>query len=265
MIVNSKNPRIKSIIKLQQKPSERKNKKSFVIEGRRELSIAQQCGYEICEIYICKDIYKHDYLYPVKMEDQNIIPVSINVYNKIAYRKDSEGIIGVAAIKEKGLPDITLSSTPLILVLEAIEKPGNLGAILRTADAAGIDAVILCNQKTDHFNPNVIRSSLGCIFSNQVLSADSEEIINWLTKNDISIFATLPDSGNLYYEMDFTKPTAIVMGAESEGISKPWASAANHNIKIPMTGKIDSLNVSVSTGIVIYEAIRQRKTKPKKC
>ncbi len=260
MITNLQNPGIKNIVKLQQKSSERKKQKAFVIEGKRELSIARTCGIDIFETYICKDIYEDDPSYPIETKGHNIISVSINVYNKIAYRKDAEGIIGVARLKEKNLSDITLSSLPLILILENVEKPGNLGAILRTADAAGVDAVILCNLKTDLFNPNVIRSSLGCVFSNQVVICKNEEATDWLTNNDISIYAATPGSTIFYYDVDYNKPSAIVLGSEAEGLSKQWLKASANSINIPMYGIIDSLNVSVSSAIVVYEAIRQKNT-----
>lgn len=258
MITNLQNPKIKSIVKLQQKSSERSKTNTFVIEGRREISIARQCGFNVFQIYLCPDIYNNDPIYPIDIKQENIIPVSIDVYNKIAYRKNTEGIIGLAYKKDMDLHDLVLSSNPLLLVLETIEKPGNLGAILRTADAAGVDAIIVCDLNTDIYNPNVVRSSLGCIFSNQVAICKSEELIEWLNKKSISVYAAVPGTEKLYYESDFTKPAALVFGSESDGLSDKWLGNSIEKIKIPMAGKIDSLNVSVSAAIVIYEVIRQR-------
>ncbi len=258
MITNLQNPRIKNIIKLQQKSSERKRKEKFIIEGKRELSIAQQSRFDTLEIYLCEDIYKYDTCYPIEMSKQNTIPASIDVYNKIAYRKNSEGVIAVAKMKNRGLSNLILSPVPLIMVIESVEKPGNLGAILRTADAAKVDAVIICDPKTDLYNPNVIRSSLGCVFSNQVIACSTEEVIEWFNKNSINIYIATPESDKYYYELNYTKPSAIIFGSESEGLSKKWNFLSKNKITIPMKGKIDSLNVSVSTAIVIFEAIRQR-------
>ncbi len=260
MITNLQNPKVKNIVKFQQKSSERRKANTFVIEGRREVAIAKQCDINIFEIYLCPEIYKSDPLYPVDLTSDKIIPVSLDVYNKIAYRKNTEGIIGLAYKKEMGLKDMNLSSNPLLLVLETVEKPGNLGAVLRTADAAGVDAVIVCDLHTDIYNPNVIRSSLGCIFSNQVIVCKSEDLIKWLNKKSIDVYAAITGTEALYYKMDFTKAAALVFGAESEGLSDKWLDKSIKKIKIPMGGKIDSLNVSVSAAIVIYEAIRQRKT-----
>ncbi len=260
MITNLQNPKVKSIVKLQQKSSERRKANTFVIEGRREVAIAKQCGVNIFEFYLCPEIYKSDPLYPVDLTSDETIPVSLEVYNKIAYRKSTEGIIGLAYKKEMGLQDINLSYNPLLLVLETVEKPGNLGAVLRTADAAGVDAVIVCDLHTDIYNPNVIRSSLGCIFSNQLVVCKSEDLIKWLNKESIAIYAAITGTESLYYKMDFTIPAALVFGAESEGLSDKWLDKSINKIKIPMGGKIDSLNVSVSAAIVVYEAIRQRET-----
>ncbi len=259
MITNLQNPGIKNIVKLQEKSSVRKKKKKFVIEGRRELSIAQQCGVDIFEIYLCEDIYTDDIFYPVKTDNIKKIPVNTDVYNKIAYRDNSEGIIGIANMKEACLSKIELSSLPLILIIENVEKPGNLGAILRTADAAGVDAVIVCSQQTDIYNPNVIRSSMGAVFSNRVVTCTGEETIKWLNDNFISVFSAVPDSGTFYYDIDYVQPAAIVFGAESKGLSQNWVNASKQTVKIPMTGKTDSLNVSVSTAIILYEAVRQRQ------
>ena len=258
MITNLQNQKKKSIVRLQQKSSERKSNKKFVIEGKREISIAQNSGFDIFEIYLCQDIFTEDPSYPINIVSNKVIPVSSDVYNKLAYRKNVEGIIALASIKETGLSYITLSSNPLLLILETLEKPGNLGAILRTADAAGVDAVIVCDLKTDLYNPNVIRSSLGCVFSNQVVVCGAKDVINWLNKNQFSIYAATPEADNSYYAADYNKPTALVFGAESEGLTKQWEKALIQNISIPMKGKIDSLNVSVSVGVILYEVIRQR-------
>ena len=167
-------------------------------------------------------------------------------------------MIAVAEQKIHRLENIKLSTNPLLLILEAVEKPGNLGAVLRTADAAAVDAVIICDPQTDFYNPNVIRSSVGCVFTNQLAAVSSEEAIAWLKKNQIQIFCTSLQASKPYHLVDYTKPCAIVMGTESTGLSEIWTKNSNTNIIIPMRGKIDSMNVSNATAVVVFEALRQR-------
>jgi TrmH family RNA methyltransferase len=157
-----------------------------------------------------------------------------------------------------GLNQLRLSKNPLLLILESVEKPGNLGAVLRTADAAGVDAVIICDPHTDFYNPNVIRSSVGCVFTNQIASATSEETINWLKENNIKIFSTYLKASAPYHETDFTKPCAIILGTEATGLSDLWVKKSDATIIIPMQGKIDSMNVSTAAAVVVFEARRQR-------
>ena len=187
-----------------------------------------------------------------------VFHVSKNVYEKIAYREGTEGIIAEMKYKDRRLEDIKLSENPLIVVLESVEKPGNLGAVLRSADAAGADAVIICDPLTDLYNPNLIRASIGAIFSRQVAAATSEETISWLKANNIQILTAQLQDSSLYYDTPMTGPTAIVMGTESTGLTDIWREAADKHIRIPMLGALDSLNVSVSAAILLFEAVRQR-------
>ena len=180
------------------------------------------------------------------------------MYEKIAYREGTEGIIAEMKYKDRRLEDIKLSENPLIVVLESVEKPGNLGAVLRSADAAGADAVIICDPLTDLYNPNLIRASIGAIFSRQVAAATSEETISWLKANNIQILTAQLQDSSLYYDTPMTGPTAIVMGTESTGLTDIWRKAADKHIRIPMLGALDSLNVSVSAAILLFEAVRQR-------
>ena len=191
-------------------------------------------------------------------EGCKVFHVSRNVYEKIAYRGSTEGIIAEMKYKERRLEDIKLSGNPLVIVLESVEKPGNLGAVLRSADAAGADAVIICDPLTDLYNPNLIRASIGAIFSRQVAAASSEETIAWLKKNNIQILTAQLQDSSLYYDTPMTGPTAIVMGTESTGLTDIWRKAADKHIRIPMLGALDSLNVSVSAAILLFEAVRQR-------
>lgn len=258
-ISSPKNDRIKSIVKLQ-KYATRKELGLFCVEGIRELVLAHKGGYELEELYLCEDFLIQDEIYNLSFVDDNIrtIKVSPEAYQAMAYRDSTEGVIGVFKQTEKKLDDLQLKENPLILVIEAVEKPGNLGAMLRTADAVGVDAVLICDSATDLHNSNVIRSSLGTVFTNSIAVDSTRNIIDFLIKHNIRIFATLPNSEFSFYEKDYRQSTAIVVGAESTGLSTLWTADFCEGISIPMSGIIDSLNVSVAAAVVLYEANRQR-------
>ena len=257
LITSHHNAKIKNILTLE-KARERKRQNTFVIEGLKELSLAVQGGYKIDSVFFCPEIVDLNDLRDIINQENLFIPVQQSVFEKIAYRDSSGGVVAVAEQKKHSLATITLRNNPLVLVLEAVEKPGNLGALLRTADAARIDAVIICDPQTDFYNPNVIRSSIGCIFTTPIASATSEEAIHWLKKNNIHLFATHLQASKPYYEIDFTSPSAIIMGTESTGLSDQWVKEADATIIIPMQGKIDSMNVSTAAAVIIFEASRQR-------
>ncbi len=192
-----------------EKPRERRKQQLFIIEGKKEIELAIEAGYKIGNIFFCDEMINIDDV-PAKLKDDKlIIPVSKEVFDKIAVRESTGGIIAVAEQKAHLLSQIKLRKNPLILILEGIEKPGNLGAILRTADAAAVDAVIICDPQTDFYNSNVIRSSVGCVFTNQLAAVTSEEAITWLKKNQIKIFCTSLQAANPYHQIDFTQPCAI--------------------------------------------------------
>jgi RNA methyltransferase, TrmH family len=256
-ITSTQNPKIKSLLALE-KPRERKKQCLFIVEGAREVKLAIEAGYKIGNLFFCEEIIDKTQAHDLLRDDRLLIPVSPEVFGKIAVREGSGGILAVAEQKTHRLQDIRLKKNPLVLVLESVEKPGNLGAILRTADAAAVDAVIICDPQTDFYNPNVIRSSIGCIFTVPVASASSTETNGWLKKNNIHICCTNLKAAKPYHTIDFTQPTAIVMGTEATGISDWWAQQAEANIIIPMMGKIDSLNVSNAAAVVVFEAQRQR-------
>jgi RNA methyltransferase, TrmH family len=261
-ITSTRNPAVKNLVLLQEKPGARKDQNLIVIEGVREVSLAISNGFELTSLFICSGILNENdrnKFFGLKVPECNT--VSEEVFRKIAYREDSGGIVALARPKRLKLTDLILNAAPLILVLETIEKPGNLGALLRTADAANLDAVIVCDPQTDIFNPNAIRSSIGCIFTMQVVTATSLETISWLKKKNIASFATALTATNFYHQTDFRNPSAIIMGSEANGLSKTWLDHADNLIKIPMLGKIDSMNVSASAAIVIFEAKRQRNFK----
>lgn len=257
VITSPQNPKIKNILSLE-KARERKIQNLFVIEGIKELKLAVESGYKINSVYFCPAIIGSTEVQTIVKNDHLLVPVDENVFSKIAYRESTGGIIALSEQKRHLLSTVKLSANPLLLVLEAVEKPGNLGAILRTADAAGTDAVIICDPLVDFYNPNVIRSSVGCIFTNQLASASTEETMEWLKKNGISIFCTHLGASIPYHEVDFTKPCAVIMGTESSGLSERWTNNSSQNIIIPMQGKIDSMNVSTAAAVVIFEASRQR-------
>jgi len=182
----------------------------------------------------------------------------MDVFKKMAYREHPDGLLAVAQVKPLALSEIKLSENPLVIILESLEKPGNIGAILRSAESAGADAVIITESKTDIYNPNVIRSSLGTIFSNQIALTTNQELTNWLKKNKIKTVAAHPHADIAYTKADLSKNIAIIIGTEDLGLSEYWLTNADEKIIIPMKGKIDSLNASASLAIILFEAIRQR-------
>ncbi len=256
---STKNPKIKELQRLIESSKERRLNNLIPIEGVREIRAAIKSGFTPLYIFFNEELISShevaEYGAPIAYS------VSGNLYKHIAYRESTEGVVAVMRTINKHLYDIILSENPLIIVLESVEKPGNLGAILRTADAVNADAVIICDPLTDIFNPNIIRSSLGGIFTKQVISCDSKNALKWLKSKKINIFAAELNASVRYDKTDFTSPTAIVMGTESSGLSKFWIDSSNFRIKIPMLGEIDSLNVSVSTAIICYEVLRQRNFK----
>lgn len=259
-ISSIQNPKIKNIKKLE-KYSERAAQGIFAVEGMRELCLATAAGYDFFQLYICSEILTQSETYNLMLlpEDVETFELSREAYEAIAYRGSTEGIIGLLYPKENELSQLSLPENPLILVIEGVEKPGNLGAMLRTADAVNADAVIVCDPKTDFYNPNVIRSSIGTVFTNRIAAGSSEETINFLQQNNIPYYAASLEATDFYYQKNFAKSTAIVVGTEATGLTPLWTAADANTIKIPMLGKIDSLNVSVSAAILLYEAIRQRQ------
>lgn len=256
------NSRIKNVIKLQ-KPSERREQGLFVVEGLREIMLATDNGFEFSELFFCAEIADFSILELVieKQSGVRIFEISKDVFEKMAIRENRDGIIVLAKLKQHLIQKIQLPVNPLIMVLEAVEKPGNLGAVLRSCDAAAADAVIICEPNTDFYNANVIRSSVGCVFTNQLAAATTIEVIAWLKKNKIKIFSSVLQTNIFYHEVDFGQPAAIIMGTEATGLSQEWRVAADFLIKIPMQGKIDSLNVSNAAAVLLFEAMRQRNFK----
>lgn len=257
-ITSIQNPFIKSLVQLQEKAKARKQTGTFLIEGKREIELALKGNYEIETILFLPELISEKQLNSLAIKQLNIIEISKEVYQKLAYRDTTEGILAIAKTKSLSLSDLKLPENPLILVLESIEKPGNIGAMLRTADAANIDAVILANPKSDLYNPNIIRSSVGCLFTNQIASGTTEEVIAFLKEKNINFYSATLQNSNEYHKMDYTTPTTLVVGTEATGLTQPWRDESTQNIIIPMQGEIDSMNVSVAAAILLFEAKRQR-------
>ena len=305
LLTSVHNPKIKKLLALQQKSSERRESGLFVVEGVRELQHCLEAGYEIDSLFVSascngaeglpvSDAFRdplnglascdgaeglpvsnafRDPLNGLASCDgsrraldagnvgpaKKIFEVTPEIYEKIAYRGSTEGVIAEVRSKEMHLNDLKLKDNPLVVVLESVEKPGNLGAVLRSADAAGADAVIVCDPLTDLYNPNLIRASLGGIFSVPTVACTSEEAIKWLKGNDIQILTAQLQDSSYYYDTDMKRGTAIVMGTEATGLTDAWRKAADAHILIPMLGRLDSLNVSASAAILLFEAVRQRR------
>ena len=257
-ITSIQNPLIKSLVLLQEKAKARKQSGTFIIEGKREIELAQKGKYELETILFLSELISEKDVNAFIKQGIEVIEITKDVYQKIAYRDTTEGIVAIAKTKSLDLSDLKLGNNPLILVAEGIEKPGNLGAMLRTADAAKLDAVIIANPKTDMYNPNVVRSSVGCLFTNQIATGTTEEVIAFLKKNKINFYSATLQNSTSYHTQNYTKSTAIVVGTEATGLTQPWRDEATQNIIIPMQGEIDSMNVSVAAAIVLFEAKRQR-------
>lgn len=257
IITSAQNPLIKEVASLTHKSRARKKTGRFVIEGQRELQLALKGGYAIETLLVCPEIASEELA--IEQSNYQIIQLSKSVYEKLAYRGSTQGVLAIARTKEHTLAHLRFkNNNPLILVAESPEKPGNLGALLRTADAANIDAVLVADLQSDLYNPNVIRSSVGCIFTTQVGVGTSEEIIQFLKEKNIKIYCAALSASKNYVQADFTGGSAIVVGTESTGLTPKWLQNSDQNLIIPMQGEIDSMNVSVSAAILIFEAKRQR-------
>ena len=270
-ISSAQNPRIKHLLALQQKSSLRREEGLFVVEGRRELEHCIHAGMQVESIY-CLDETKTTELSKLSTDSKlytlnsKLISVTPNVYERIAYRGSTEGIIAVirtpqprtlaSLLQQEGRG---VNGQPLFVVLESVEKPGNLGAVLRSADAANATGVIVCDPLTDLYNPNLIRSSIGAVFTVPTVACTSEECIAFLKQHGIQILTAQLQDSHLYYDTPMSGPTAIVMGTESTGLTDAWRQVADAHIRIPMLGQLDSLNVSVSAAILLFEAVRQRQ------
>ena len=257
-ITSAQNPKIKNLLLLQEKSKARREQGLFVVEGRRELEHCLEAGFKVRTVFVCPEVVGADSFASLGMT--HIVEIPEALYRKVAYREGTEGVLAEVEVRERRLEDLALSEHPLVMVLESVEKPGNLGAVLRSADAARADAVVVCDPLTDLWNPNLIRASIGAVFTVPTVCASSAETIDWLKSRGIRILTAQLQDSSWYYDTDMTGGTALVMGTESTGLTDVWRRAADAHIRIPMLGRLDSLNVSVSAAILLFEAVRQRNS-----
>ncbi|AXG70358.1 23S rRNA (uridine(2479)-2'-O)-methyltransferase [Kordia sp. SMS9] len=264
-ISSTQNSLVKYMLQLQEKSRSRRKEGKFVLEGFRELTLALEGNYTIDTLLFYPEICSYERIKTILENTSNTpecIEISKEVFQKLAYRSSTEGILAIMKTKVHSLDSIAFhNENPLILVAEAPEKPGNIGALLRTADAANVDAVLIANPKTDLYNPNIVRSSVGCVFTTQIATGNTSEIIAFLQNKNIAMYCAALTASEHYHIQDFQKASAIVVGTEATGLSDEWLQNATQNIIIPMQGKIDSMNVSVAAAIILFEAKRQRNFK----
>ena len=253
-ISSLQNPLIKKVLLLQEKSRERKDANLFVIDGWKETQLAMVNGFEIETLLFRKGFG----LNVDELAVGNILEISEEVFDRISYRGNTSKVVALAKPKSNTLSDLKLSKNPLVIVLDGVEKPGNVGAILRTADATGVDAVICCDTHSDIYNPNTIRSSVGCVFTKQIAVSSKEECLAFLKENNIAVYTTSLKAAKNYLEEDYQQPSAFVFGTEAEGVNAFWEEHSSANIIIPMRGQNDSLNVSNAVAIILFEALRQR-------
>ncbi len=261
MITSLQNQQIKEVVKLREGKC-RREVGLFLIDGRREIERAIQSGIRVDKVFYMPDRCPESLLTALRQSGGELIDVSAPVMAKVSFGNRDEGVVAVAFRPQGDLDNLKLSDNPLIAVAEGVEKPGNIGALLRSVDGAGLDARIVADCKTDVFDPNSVRASLGTIFSVPVVETSSEEAYNWLKKKNFRIFAARCDSSIPYTTADFTIPCAIAVGAEADGLTNVWSGPEVQAIHLPMNGIADSLNVSVAAAVCYYEAIRQRIVKP---
>lgn len=260
-ITSLSNPQVKKIAKLRERRF-REETGLTIVEGIREMLCARENSVELIEVYVCPDLLltrnKEMILTEISSWNISTIETTKRMFSKIAFGDRKEGILAVCRQPKISFEDFTLSRVPLLVIVVSVEKPGNLGAILRVCDGASVDAVLLCEGATDIYNPNVIRASLGTVFSVKVVQSSNEAALKFLHKRKIKVCSTLPDAKTIYTKASLRGPVGIVLGNEQMGLNNFWKRNSALKIKIPMKGKADSLNVSATAAIVVYEAIRQR-------
>jgi TrmH family RNA methyltransferase len=255
-ITSLQNPRVKHIVKLRDDKRQRRQDGLMLVEGYDEIQLALSAGYKPQTILSAPELVARQ-MGGIEAES---LTVSRAVFEKMSYRENPDGWLAIFPIPRTSLEDLKLSESPLVVVAESVEKPGNLGAILRTADAAHVDALLVCDPRVDLWNPNVVRASRGALFSVPAVESENASAWEWLKRRGVRILAATPSAKALYTDIDLRVPLVIAVGTEDEGLSEFWMSNADMKIKIPMMGKVNSLNVSVSTALILYEVVRQRKS-----
>jgi len=256
-ITSLQNPRIKQVVKLRERRT-RDHEGLMLVEGIYEIETARQSGWQPRTIYVAPELSGKKLVRDAKVE---LVTVTKSVFEKMSYRENPDGWLAVFPIPERTLSSLSLSKQPFIIAAESIGKPGNLGAILRTADAAGVDALLLCDPLTDLYNPNVVRASRGTVFTVPAVQTTSAQALSWLHERGIKILAATPGADSPYDAFDMRQPIAIAVGTEDQGLSDFWLNNADANVRIPMVGVVNSLNVSISTAVIAYEVVRQRNVK----
>ena len=261
-ISSTQNPRVKQAVKLRDR-RQRDKQGRILIDGARELSRAIESGVELLEVFTCPALCRSDdcraAVQSIAQRGIETIEVAPAVFAKMAYGERAEGLLAVALAPRSELDDVRLPDRPLVVVLEGVEKPGNVGAVLRTADAAGAAAVLVTDAATDLYNPNAIRASMGAIFTVPVRTCEATAALDWLLSHQLQIFAARVDAQVDYTAVDLTGGLAIVVGSEARGLSTVWTGEQVTPVRLPMLGRVDSLNVSTTTAILVYEALRQRR------
>lgn len=253
-ITSLQNPRVKHIVKLRDDKRQRQKYGLMLVEGYDEIQLALSAGHKPQTLLTAPELASRQ----VGGVASEIVTVKRAVFEKIAYRENSDGWLAIFPIPHTSFNDLKLSDVPIVVVAESVEKPGNLGAILRTADAAHVDALLVCDPRVDLWNPNVVRASRGAVFSVPVVESDNVSALEWLKTRRVRILAAMPSAEVIYSDVDMREPLAIAVGTEDAGLTDFWMSNADVKVKIPMMGKVNSLNVSVSTALIVYEAVRQR-------
>jgi TrmH family RNA methyltransferase len=256
-ITSTQNPRIKHIVKLREDKRQRQKDGLILVEGFDELTLALSCGLLPQTLLTAPELASRDLSIHADVET---LTLGRAVFEKVSYRDNPDGWLGIFPTPKKSLADLTLSPSPVVIVAESIEKPGNLGAILRTADAANVDALLVCDPRVDLWNPNVIRASRGAVFAVPTVEVDSPTALAWLRSRKMRILAATPAADVNYTDVDLREPVAIIVGTEDKGLSDLWMQNADLKVLIPMLGKVNSLNVSIATALITYEIVRQRNT-----
>jgi TrmH family RNA methyltransferase len=253
-ITSLQNPRVKYIVKLRDDKRQRRMDGLMLVEGVDEIQLALVAGHKPQTLFTAPELAARN----IQEESAEQITVSRTVFEKMSFRENPDGWLAVFPIPSISIHELKLGDPPLVIIAESIEKPGNLGAILRTADAAQVDAVLVCDPRVDVWNPNVVRASRGAAFSVPTVECDSTSAFEWLTSQKIRLVAATPAADVIYFDVDLREPLAIVLGTEDAGLTNFWLSHADLKVRIPMAGNVNSLNVSVSTALIVYEAVRQR-------